>query len=107
MSARCLSGLVVVSAKFRSRNAPREKPSRNAAKIVEVEAAVRAANEAVLLHGGRGYTNEYPVEQMPVPVRQVLAPPYIPLQQFLPRFCWASPSVHFLYETLPTQPPNH
>ena len=37
MSARCLSGLVVVYAKFRSRNAPREKPSKNAAKIVEVE----------------------------------------------------------------------
>ena len=33
------------------------------AKLFAVEAAVRAANEAVLLHGGRGYTNEYPVER--------------------------------------------
>jgi len=33
------------------------------AKLFAVEAAVRAANEAVLLHGGRGYSNEYPVER--------------------------------------------
>ncbi len=33
------------------------------AKYYATEAAVRAANEAVLLHGGRGYSNEYPVER--------------------------------------------
>ncbi len=33
------------------------------AKLYATEAAVRAANEAVLLHGGRGYSNEYPVER--------------------------------------------
>ncbi len=33
------------------------------AKLFAVEAAVRAANEAVLLHGGRGYSNRYPVER--------------------------------------------
>jgi len=33
------------------------------AKLNATEAAVKAANEAVLLHGGRGYSNEYPVER--------------------------------------------
>jgi len=33
------------------------------AKLFATEAAVRAANEAVLLHGGRGYSNQYPVER--------------------------------------------
>lgn len=33
------------------------------AKLFATEAAVRAANEAVLLHGGRGYSNEFPVER--------------------------------------------
>ncbi|MBI3740934.1 MAG: hypothetical protein HY257_04155 [Chloroflexi bacterium] len=33
------------------------------AKYFATEAAVRAANEAVLLHGGRGYSNEFPVER--------------------------------------------
>lgn len=33
------------------------------AKLHATEAAVEAANEAVLLHGGRGYSNEYPVER--------------------------------------------
>jgi alkylation response protein AidB-like acyl-CoA dehydrogenase len=33
------------------------------AKYFAVEAAVRAAGEAVLLHGGRGYSSEYPVER--------------------------------------------
>jgi len=30
---------------------------------VATETAVRAASEAVLLHGGQGYTDEYPVER--------------------------------------------
>jgi butyryl-CoA dehydrogenase len=33
------------------------------AKLFATEAAVRAAGEAVLLHGGRGYSNQYPVER--------------------------------------------
>jgi len=33
------------------------------AKLFATEAAVKAANEAVLLHGGRGYSNAYPVER--------------------------------------------
>lgn len=33
------------------------------AKLFATEAAVRAASDAVLLHGGRGYSNEYPVER--------------------------------------------
>ncbi|HMA35038.1 MAG TPA: acyl-CoA dehydrogenase family protein [Chloroflexia bacterium] len=33
------------------------------AKLFAVEAALRAAAEAVLLHGNRGYSNEYPVER--------------------------------------------
>jgi len=33
------------------------------AKLYATEAAARAASEAVLLHGGRGYSNEYPVER--------------------------------------------
>ncbi len=33
------------------------------AKLFATEAAVRAADQAVLLHGGRGYSNELPVER--------------------------------------------
>jgi len=33
------------------------------AKLYATEAAMRAASEAVLIHGGRGYSNEYPVER--------------------------------------------
>lgn len=33
------------------------------AKLFATEAALRAASEAVLLHGGRGYSNEFPVER--------------------------------------------
>ncbi|MBO0794264.1 MAG: acyl-CoA dehydrogenase family protein [Ktedonobacteraceae bacterium] len=33
------------------------------AKLFATEAATRAASEAVLLHGNRGYSNEYPVER--------------------------------------------
>ncbi|MBI3243404.1 MAG: acyl-CoA dehydrogenase family protein [Chloroflexi bacterium] len=42
-----------------------EKAARETsiAKLFATEAAVKAANEAVLLHGGRGYSNEYPVER--------------------------------------------
>jgi butyryl-CoA dehydrogenase len=42
-----------------------EKPSLaiSTAKYFAVEAALKAASEAVLIHGGRGYSNEYPVER--------------------------------------------
>lgn len=42
-----------------------QRPTRatSIAKLFAVEAAVRAAGQAVLLHGGRGYSNEYPVER--------------------------------------------
>jgi alkylation response protein AidB-like acyl-CoA dehydrogenase len=33
------------------------------AKLFATEAAVRAASEAVLIHGNRGYSNEFPVER--------------------------------------------
>ncbi len=33
------------------------------AKLFATETAMKAASEAVLLHGGRGYSNEYPVER--------------------------------------------
>lgn len=33
------------------------------AKLFATESAVQAASEAVLIHGGRGYSNEYPVER--------------------------------------------
>ncbi|MBF6614623.1 MAG: acyl-CoA dehydrogenase, partial [Chloroflexi bacterium] len=33
------------------------------AKLFATEAAVKAASQAVLLHGNRGYSNEYPVER--------------------------------------------
>ena len=42
------------------------KPTTQAtsmAKLFATEAAVKAASEAVLLHGGRGYSSEYPVER--------------------------------------------
>jgi butyryl-CoA dehydrogenase len=42
------------------------KPTTRAtsmAKLFATEAALKAASEAVLLHGGRGYSNLYPVER--------------------------------------------
>jgi alkylation response protein AidB-like acyl-CoA dehydrogenase len=33
------------------------------AKLFSTEMAVKAASDAVLLHGGRGYSSEYPVER--------------------------------------------
>ena len=35
-----------------------------AAKLFATEAAFRAAEQAVLLHGGRGYSSAYPVERL-------------------------------------------
>ncbi len=39
------------------------KSETSVAKYFATEAACKAASDAVLLHGGRGYSNEYPVER--------------------------------------------
>lgn len=54
--------LVYRAAWLKDRGEPTTRAT-SIAKLFAVEAAVRAANEAVLLHGGRGYSNEYPVER--------------------------------------------
>ena len=36
-----------------------------AAKLYSTEAAARAAEQAVMPHGGRGYSSEYPAERLP------------------------------------------
>jgi alkylation response protein AidB-like acyl-CoA dehydrogenase len=41
---------------------PATRPT-SIAKLFATEAAMRAASEAVLIHGNRGYSNEYPVER--------------------------------------------
>jgi alkylation response protein AidB-like acyl-CoA dehydrogenase len=41
---------------------PTTRPT-SVAKLFATEAAARAASEAVLIHGGRGYSSEYPVER--------------------------------------------
>ncbi len=48
-----------------ARGEGREQPTDlAAAKLYATEAAARAADQAVLLHGGRGYSTEYPVERL-------------------------------------------
>jgi alkylation response protein AidB-like acyl-CoA dehydrogenase len=54
--------LVYRAAWLKDRGEPATRAT-SIAKLFAVEAAVRAANEAVLIHGGRGYSNEYPVER--------------------------------------------
>lgn len=54
--------LVYKAAWMKEQGRPTRKET-SIAKLFATEAAVRAANEAVLLHGGRGYANEYPVER--------------------------------------------
>ena len=44
------------------RGLPATKPT-SIAKLFATDAAVRAASQAVLIHGNRGYSNEYPVER--------------------------------------------
>ncbi|MEM7202971.1 MAG: acyl-CoA dehydrogenase family protein [Planctomycetota bacterium] len=49
----------------RRRDAGTEQPADlAAAKLYATEAAARAADQAVLLHGGRGYSSAYPVERL-------------------------------------------
>ncbi len=54
--------LVYRAAWLKDQGQPARKET-SIAKLFATEAAVRAANEAVLLHGGRGYSNEFPVER--------------------------------------------
>ncbi len=54
--------LVYRAAWMKDRKLPTTKQT-SIAKLFATEAAARAASQAVLLHGGRGYSNEYPVER--------------------------------------------
>ncbi len=54
--------LTYKAAWIKDRGLPATKAT-SIAKLFATEAAVKAAGEAVLLHGNRGYSNEYPVER--------------------------------------------
>lgn len=54
--------LVLRAAWLKDRGEPTTRQT-SIAKLYATEAAVRIAGEAVLIHGGRGYSNEYPVER--------------------------------------------
>ena len=54
--------LVYRAAWIKDRGLPTTKAT-SIAKLFATEAAMKAASEAVLLHGNRGYSNEYPVER--------------------------------------------
>jgi butyryl-CoA dehydrogenase len=54
--------LVYRAAWMKQQGLPTTRQS-STAKLFATEIAARAASEAVLLHGGRGYSNEYPVER--------------------------------------------
>ncbi len=54
--------LVYQAAWTKDQNLPATKAT-SIAKLFATEAAMRAASQAVLLHGNRGYSNEYPVER--------------------------------------------
>ncbi len=55
-------GLVYKAAWTKDQNLPSSLET-SIAKYFATEAAIKAAGDAVLLHGGRGYSNEYPVER--------------------------------------------
>ena len=54
--------LVYRAAWLKDRGLPTTRET-SMAKLFATESALRAASEAVLLHGGRGYSSEYPVER--------------------------------------------
>jgi alkylation response protein AidB-like acyl-CoA dehydrogenase len=56
--------LLVRQAAWQCEQGVRSTHAVSIAKLFATEAAARAASEAVLLHGGRGYSNEYPVERL-------------------------------------------
>jgi butyryl-CoA dehydrogenase len=55
--------LLTYKAAWLKDNAQPATKAASIAKLFATEAAVRAASEAVLLHGNRGYSNEFPVER--------------------------------------------
>ncbi len=55
--------LLVYRAGWRQAQGARATREVSIAKLFATEAAGRVAGQAVLLHGGRGYSNEYPVER--------------------------------------------
>lgn len=55
--------MLVYRAAWLKQQGQRATRETSIAKLFATEAATRAASEAVLLHGGRGYSNEYPVER--------------------------------------------
>lgn len=57
------SRMLVMNAAWKKDSGESSTLESSMAKLHATEAAVKAANEAVLLHGGRGYSNEYPVER--------------------------------------------
>ncbi len=54
---------LIYHAAWRKDRGGRVTREMSTAKLFATEAAARAANKAVLLHGGRGYTSRYPVER--------------------------------------------
>src|SRR5438874_13605409 len=57
------SRLLVYRAAWTKDQDQSSKLETSVAKYFATEAAAKAASDAVLLHGGRGYSNEYPVER--------------------------------------------
>ena len=55
--------MLVYHAAWKKDRGDEAKRETSIAKLFATEAAVRAASQAVLIHGGRGYSNEYPVER--------------------------------------------
>lgn len=55
--------LLVYKAAWKKDRGEKVTRETSIAKFFATEAALRAASEAVLIHGGRGYSNEYPVER--------------------------------------------
>jgi len=55
--------LLVYRAAWMKDQGMRTTKETSIAKLFATEMAVRAASEAVLIHGGRGYSSEYPVER--------------------------------------------
>jgi len=55
--------LLVYRAAWMKQQGQRTTKETSIAKLFATEAAVKAASEAVLIHGGRGYSNAYPVER--------------------------------------------
>ena len=65
MTVELLASRQLVHRCARRREAGTEGPGDlAAAKLYSTEAAARAADQAVMLHGGRGYSTEYPAERL-------------------------------------------